>query len=108
MAERVSPFGDLSDFQPRDVAKELDPKVLDTLAETNGFPSRHARTQDAAPAGRTVRRYTTGRNKQINVKATDETIQAFYSVADELNQPLGAVLQMALEALSRERARSTE
>ena len=105
MAERVSPFGDLEDFKPRQTTTRPDPTLLDEIAEKSDFPSRHVRTTEARPSGRTVRRYTTGRNRQINVKATDETIEAFYSIADELNQPLGAVLQLAIEALSRERSK---
>ena len=108
MTDRVQPFGDLDDFQPRQTTKRADEKVLDAIAESSNFPSRAARapaapTPVAAPV-RAGRRYTTGRNRQINVKATDETIALFYSTADDLNQPLGAVLQMALEALARDRS----
>ncbi|WIW91131.1 hypothetical protein K3M67_21465 (plasmid) [Sphingobium sp. V4] len=42
----------------------------------------------------------TGRNRQINIKATEETIARLYTVADALGLPLGAVLEQALEALA--------
>ena len=73
-------------------------------ADRSDFPSRAARP-DPAPARKPAsqRRHVTGRNKQINVKATDETIQLFYDITDELGQPMGAVLDLALRALARER-----
>lgn len=103
MSERANPFGDLSEFKPSVSRKATDPKVLDEIATANDFPSREARATPvpvAAPAVRQTRRYTTGRNRQINIKATEETIALFYALADELNQPLGAVLQSALESLA--------
>lgn len=115
MSERANPFGDLSEFKPSVSRKATDPKVLDEIAAASDFPSREARTvlapapapvpaPVAATTKRSTRRYTTGRNRQINIKATEETISLFYSLADELNQPLGAVLQSALESLSRDRS----
>jgi hypothetical protein len=103
MSERAAPFGDLADFKPRQAAARPDAGVLDKIAENSDFPSRSARPSAPVPVTRPVRRYTTGRNRQINVKATEETITSFYALADELNQPLGAVLEMAIEALARER-----
>jgi hypothetical protein len=107
-AERVNPFGDLndlSDFAPAP-AKEKKPKpiekaVIDQVAEANDFPSRQPAKPEAKPAPRPQRRYTTGRNQQINVKATSETIEKFYRIADELNAPLGEVLARALDALEK-------
>ena len=110
---RANPFGDLDDFAPspsspsRPVARQ----DIDALAEASGFPSRKARP--AAPADnkaeeeglgatppRTQRRHVTGRNRQINIKATEETISTLYRIADELGLPLGAVLEQALAALA--------
>ena len=56
----------------------------------------------AKPVPRLQRRYTTGRNQQINVKATAETIARFYRIADEMNVPLGEVLSRALDALDKD------
>lgn len=109
MSERVNPFGDLEDFAP--AAKPKKPKaekaVIDQVAADNNFPSRQpsklavAATPPAPPAGRQQRRYTTGRNQQINVKATGETIEQFYRLADQMNVPLGEVLARALDALEK-------
>jgi hypothetical protein len=45
----------------------------------------------------------TGRNRQINIKATEETITELYRIADAMNLPLGAVLDQALAALEQQR-----
>ena len=119
---RANPFGDLDDFAPQGGAKPVPAAAIDEIAEASGFPSRKAAAK-AAPAakkasvpnasrptpentqiptntGRQPRRRTTGRNQQINIKATEETIARLYSIADELDLPLGAVLERALEALA--------
>jgi hypothetical protein len=105
MSDRVNPFGDLNDFAPAQ-PKEKNPKpvekaVIDQVAADNGFPSRQASKPETKPAPRQQRRYTTGRNQQINVKATSETIEQFYRIADEMNVPLGEVLARALKALDK-------
>ena len=105
MSDRVNPFGDLNDFVPAGPkakgSKPVEKAVIDQVASDNGFPSRQAQKADAKPAPRQQRRYTTGRNQQINVKATAETIDRFYRIADEMNVPLGEVLARALEALEK-------
>jgi hypothetical protein len=105
MSDRVNPFGDLNDFAPAQ-SKEKNPKpvekaVIDQVAADNWFPSRQASKPETKPAPRQQRRYTTGRNQQINVKATSETIEQFYRIADEMNVPLGEVLARALKALDK-------
>lgn len=96
---RANAFGDLSEFQPhpprpRDVQLEQ----IDRVAKDNGFPSRQSAplTKPSKPA---ARRHTTGRNQQLNVKATSETIARFYRLADERQVVLGELLEQALEAL---------
>lgn len=44
------------------------------------------------------RGYRTARNQQLNAKATPETIEKFYKLANERNVPLG---ELTLEARSR-------
>lgn len=107
---RANPFGDLDDFTRQDTPKPVPAAAIEELAETSGFPSRKAQRQSTAsdaevtPSSAIVqkprrRRRTTGRSHQINIKATEETITELYRVADELDLPLGAVLEQALAAL---------
>jgi hypothetical protein len=105
MSDRVNPFGDMNDFAPVS-AKNKSPKtvekaVIDQVAADNGFPSRKPAKSETKPVPRPQRRYTTGRNQQINVKATAETIERFYRIADDMNVPLGEVLSRALDALQK-------
>ena len=107
MNERVNPFGDLGDFAPAPPkAKPEHRDVVEEVAAQHGFPSRQAAKPVTAPAAtsepplrRQQRRYTTGRNKQINIKATDETIKRLYQLADARGVPLGELLEQALDAL---------
>lgn len=124
MNSRVNAFDalDLGDFaaEPPPTPKPVEAEAIDAIAKASGFPSRKATAKPAPavkaparqdvppviaePAPRQTRRYTTGRNQQINIKATSETIDQFYRVADQLNVPLGAVLELALDALEKEKA----
>ncbi len=107
MNERVNPFGDLEDFAPATTEKKpkAEKAVIDQVAADNNFPSRQpskltvSPEQAALPTGKQQRRHTTGRNQQINVKATGATIEQFYRLADQMNMPLGEVLARALAAL---------
>lgn len=114
MSERANPF-DLSDFAPAPAKPKTDRAVIDQVAEAYGFPSRQptkpseVAAPDVQPAPavqpkRQQRRYTTGRNKQINIKATDETIQRLYRLADDRGVPLGELLEQALDALEKSSA----
>lgn len=106
-AERVNPFADLSDFVAKPVAKpirQVEAAQIDQIAEEHGFPSRQP--PKSAPDGtvsgiKARRRYTTGRNQQINIKATAETIARLYRLADAERLPLGELLEQALDALER-------
>ena len=109
---RVNPLDDLSDFQPKQASeshrKPVEPVVIEKLAVDNGFPSRQptAATATGTDSDRKKRRrFTTGRNQQINIKATNETIEKLYATADEMGLPLGEVLARALEALRQSRSR---
>lgn len=105
MSERVNPFGDLNDFalvSPKRKQKPLENQVIDQVAADNNFPSRQPPKIEQEPAPRPQRRYTTGRNQQINVKATSATIEKFYRIADEHGVPLGEILSRALDALDKE------
>ena len=103
MAARANAFGDLSEFQPQPLSQRRSERKtpsedIDRLAQASGFTSRQP--QAPAPAVRpAARRHTTGRNQQINVKATPETIARFYRLADERKVVLGELLELALNAL---------
>ena len=102
---RANPFGDLDDFAPETPSRPVAAEAIDQLAQASGFPSRKAQgspSPSPAPA-RQPRRHTTGRNRQINIKATEEVISTLYSIADDMNLPLGAVLEQALAALGEKR-----
>lgn len=130
MSGRANPFGDLDDFAPKTAAKPVEPAQIERLAQENNFPSRQAApaakppqaaattpaaapapapapaptptaSPVAAPAPRPHRRYTTGRNQQVNIKATPDTIARFHRLADAHRVPLGELLDQALAALER-------
>jgi hypothetical protein len=77
-------LGDLSDFTPRPSAEQTR-----RVSEQNGFVSREARPQ---------RRRRTGRNMQLNIKATAETISRFMELADQRRVTLGELLEQLLQA----------
>ena len=103
---RTDPFGDLSAFDTVPVKAALSSHI-DIIAEAEGFPSRPSGRRGSGGQSREEpkrqRRYVTGRNQQLNVKATAETIEKLHKVADELRLPLGAVLDMAIDALIGQR-----
>lgn len=115
---RANPFSDLDDFASDGAAKPVPADAIDAIAEKAGFPSRKAGKgavnetgtwtaetrvpSPAPPSGPARRRHTTGRNRQINIKATEETIEALYQIADKMGAPLGAVLEQALAALAKD------
>ena len=99
---RANPFTDLSDFETKPHGKPVEAQQIDRIANEMGFPSRQVAAAPAvvkAPSPR--RRYTTGRNQQLNVKATSETVERFYRLADQQGVPLGALLEQALQALEQ-------
>ncbi len=75
-------------------------EAIARIAEDNNFPSRQAPKAPKEPR-RKARRYRTGRNQQLNIKATNETIEKFIKVADDRHVPLGELLRLALDALDR-------
>jgi hypothetical protein len=114
---RANPFADLDDFAPERPARPVPVAAIEKIARDSGFPSRTPRTGAGAGEGagegegvvtpghpappHARRRYTTGRNRQINIKATEDTIATLYRLADEHSLPLGAVLEKALRALEK-------
>jgi hypothetical protein len=104
---RANPFSDietLPTFEPKSkVLRPIAIDQVDKIAEDNGFPSRQAAAKPAA-RGRTGRRYKTGRNQQINIKATSQVIERLYKMADARQIPLGELLEQALDAMDNGKA----
>ena len=102
-ASRANPFLDLTDFSAATSPKEaVSVDEIDRLSVESGFPSRQPRAgvkvNQRKPA---ARRHRTGRNQQLNVKATAETIARFYRLADEHGAVLGVFLELALDAFEK-------
>jgi hypothetical protein len=104
MNTRVNPFANLAEppvFAPK--PKKEGPVAEETIAriaEQNNFPSRQA-PKISRELKRKRRVYTTGRNRQFNIKVTAETVERFYKMADERKVALCALLEEALDALER-------
>ena len=98
---RANPFADIESLPKFDSkpsgAKSVTNDQIEKIVDANGFPSRQA---TRAPARVKVgRRYKTGRNQQINIKATPQVIEQLYKMADARRIPLGELLEQALGAL---------
>jgi hypothetical protein len=101
---RANPFDDLDDLATPQQGKPVNVADIARIADEHGFPSRQPPAKPAAPTTRQRRRYTTGRNQQINVKATAATVELFYRLADERGCTLGELLEEALHTLAKPRA----
>jgi hypothetical protein len=100
---------DLSEFTPR--AKTAKPRAdkdaLREVAEKKGFVSREpavpklAKVVAPPPAPEPIpqRRYRTGRNRQLNLKVTDDVMRRFYALADSQDLILGEAFEQAVTAL---------
>lgn len=105
--ERLNPFAEAAQA-PVFTAKPKTPRPveeanIDQIAREQNFPSRQAPRVHPAPA-RKRRTYTTGRNQQINFKATAMTVERFYRIADQKHLPLCELLEQALDALEQAEA----
>ena len=104
--ERINPFAEPAEapvFAPKPRApRSVETDNIDQIAREQNFPSRQAPRASAAAPARKRRTYTTGRNQQINFKATAATIERFYRIADEKRLPLCETLEVALDALERD------
>lgn len=87
---------DLSDFQPKEaaVASAIPMEAVKAVSEAADFRSRD-------PGANRQRRYKTGRNRQLNIKATSETIALFGALADRNGWSMAETLEQALTALQQ-------
>ena len=103
---------DLSGFAPEPTPRPAArPEQIRAVSEAAHFHSRESRPERAptkasepetAPVRREQRRYRTGRNVQLNIKARAEAIEAFYAIADIKGWVLGEAFEQAVAALKRE------
>jgi len=111
--ERASIFDevaelDVSGFEPKSIPDKSAPakEEVRAVAEAANFPSREAKPAKVAKAAeeppRAPRRYRTGRNIQLNLKASRETLDVFYAISDANGWVLGETLERAVEALQKE------
>jgi hypothetical protein len=102
MNTRVNAFANLTEppFFTTKPKKEtpVTEEAITRIAQEHNFPSRQAANAPKEPK-RKPRIYRTGRNQQFNAKATPETIQRFYKLADDKRVPLGELLKLGLDAL---------
>ena len=94
---------DVSGFAPRPATTThaAPAAQVKAVAEQANFKSREPGQTPAAPVARAQRRYRTGRNVQLGIKAKAEVIEAFYAIADQKGWVLGEAFEHAVEALQR-------
>ncbi len=96
---------DLSGFAPRAAEKRIPPPdKVKTISEAANFVSREPKRQ-TSPRETTrleARRYRTGRNVQLNIKATADAVERFYRIADSNRWVLGETFERAVAALDRD------
>lgn len=87
---------DLSDFQPKEngAMSDIPIEAVKAVSESADFRSR-----DPGPSRQ--RRYKTGRNQQLNIKATAETVALFGALADRNGWSMAETLEQALAALQK-------
>jgi len=102
-SQRVNPFADISELPVFETRPKKETPVaretIERIAEENNFPSRQAPRPKEPKRKRRV--YRTGRNRQLSIKVTSETVERFYKMADERKATLGALLEQALDSLDR-------
>jgi hypothetical protein len=91
----VSPIG--RSFNWRWRADQCDDEIIPLQSRIESV----AEVSDLEEIYNTERHLVTGRNQQLNIKATGETIEKLYKLADEGEVPLGELLKQVLDALDR-------
>jgi len=98
---------DLSGFQPKSVVRP-NKQDIDAAAAKSNFKSRESKPATVSAAttapARATRRRRTGRSAQLNLKVRQDTIDAFYAIADKHGWVLGEAFEKAVELLEREHA----
>jgi hypothetical protein len=95
------PLDKLDNFQPKvttEPPSAEERRAVEQTAKEKGFVSRKAEPAPNPDKDR-PRYYRNGRNVPLNFKVTDECKEHLHRLRDELDQPLGVVLEEALNAL---------
>jgi hypothetical protein len=92
---------DVSSFKPKAAANADAVPVahLRAIAEASQFVSREPKSE---PPRRVPRLHRTGRTMQFNCRATRETVESLYTIADRQHWKVSETLEHALAALRRE------
>jgi hypothetical protein len=101
-----APKLDVSAFAPKTAADKTAPPVEEVREVSLAAQFSSREPQSAKPrqkAGRPPRIHRTGRNVQLNVKVSRETVEAIYAITDaHPGWVLGYTLERAVGALKRE------
>ena len=100
-----TPDLDISGFAPKVAPDKAAPAAekVRAVAEAANFHSREAKPpKSAARSKRAPRVYRTGRNVQINLKASQTTLDALYTISDQHGWVLGETLEHAIQALKQQ------
>jgi hypothetical protein len=96
---------DPTDFsQFRKPARKVDLAVVDSANESLGYSTAKPSSAATAPQRRLFR---TGRNMQLNIKASPDTVRRFIAISDAYEWPSGLTMEHAIGALERELARES-
>ena len=95
---------DLSAFKPTPRAERPKPEkaAIRDVAAKAGFTSREPTptlAQTDPVARRSQRRHITGRNRQLNLKVTEDALGRFYALAEREGWVLGETFEAAVTAL---------
>jgi hypothetical protein len=95
-AARADPIGDLSGFTPGPKMAASHQEAIRRLSEASGFPSREPdRVVSYRPVVRRV--WRTGRNLQLSIKVTADTLARFNALADKRGVPFGELVKQLLD-----------
>jgi len=96
---------DVAGFAPKPKETPAGPAKAEVraVAEAANFRSREGGSAPLrAPLRAPQRRHRTGRNAQVNIKATQETIDAFTAISEQQGWVFGETLEHALRALEKD------
>lgn len=97
------PLNDFSDFKPQSKTEKRSPeerRAVEEAAKAHGFVGSTPAQEPVVEPGR-PRYYRNGRNEPLNFKVTSETKNHLHRLREELDEPLGVILEEALKALEK-------